>query len=92
MEIQKYNRNRVNTPSFDPAGDDHTGWPDTESQASTFGDQRLQKRFRRLLGEVYDRIGGSIPYACQDWAAVKAAYRFLSNPQSQRSRYPGRSF
>lgn len=81
MEIQKCNVTRITTPSFDPAGDDPTGWSDTESQASTFGDQRLQKRFRRLLGEVYDRIGGSIPYACQDWAAVKAAYRFLSNPK-----------
>jgi hypothetical protein len=26
-------------------------------------------------------MGASIPYACQDWAAVKAAYRFLSNPR-----------
>ena len=24
-------------------------------------------------------LGGSIPFACQDWAATKAAYRFFSN-------------
>lgn len=26
-------------------------------------------------------VGGSIPCACQDWAAVKAAYRFLADPR-----------
>ncbi|WP_236776375.1 transposase DNA-binding-containing protein [Agrobacterium radiobacter] len=25
-------------------------------------------------------MGGSIPFACQDWANTKAAYRFFSNP------------
>jgi hypothetical protein len=34
---------------------------------------------RRLFGQLSDRIGSSIPFACQDWASTKAAYRFLSN-------------
>ncbi|WP_435656674.1 IS4/Tn5 family transposase DNA-binding protein [Brucella pituitosa] len=25
-------------------------------------------------------MGGSIPFACRDWANTKAAYRFFSNP------------
>jgi hypothetical protein len=32
-----------------------------------------------LLGQLSEQIGGSIPFACQDGAATKAAYRFLSN-------------
>jgi hypothetical protein len=26
-------------------------------------------------------MGGTIPFACQDWAGTKAAYRFFSNPK-----------
>ncbi|ADW69336.1 transposase [Granulicella tundricola MP5ACTX9] len=32
-----------------------------------------------LLGQLSERVGSSIPFACQDWASTKAAYRFLSN-------------
>jgi hypothetical protein len=31
------------------------------------------------LKQIGDAMGESIPYACQDWANTKAAYRFLSN-------------
>ena len=27
------------------------------------------------------RVGGTVPMACQDWAATKAAYRFFGNPR-----------
>jgi hypothetical protein len=40
---------------------------------------RGMARFRTLLGQLSEQIGGSIPFACQDWAATKAAYRFVSN-------------
>jgi hypothetical protein len=40
---------------------------------------RHGKRLRTLLEQLSERIGGSIPFACQDWAATKAAYRFFSN-------------
>jgi hypothetical protein len=40
---------------------------------------RLAKRFSKLLGMMSDGIGESVPYACQDWASTKAAYRFFSN-------------
>ncbi|WP_260687612.1 IS4/Tn5 family transposase DNA-binding protein [Rhizobium laguerreae] len=33
-------------------------------------------------------MGGSIPFACQDWVNTKAAYRFFSNPNVGGRRYP----
>jgi hypothetical protein len=35
--------------------------------------------WKKLLDQFSDEIGGSIPWACQDWANTKAAYRFLAN-------------
>ena len=46
-----------------------------------FSDRRLKARLGKLLGDLGQRIGGTVPAACQDWAATKAAYRFFSNPR-----------
>jgi hypothetical protein len=54
-------------------------WIDQELAGCFFSDVRLDKRFRRLLQQFSSGIGGSIPWACQDWANTKAAYRFFSN-------------
>jgi len=54
-------------------------WVEDECSASVFKDLRLKRRFVTLLGSIARTIGGSIPFACQDWANTKAAYRFLSN-------------
>ena len=54
-------------------------WLEREIAGCQFQDVRHGKRFRALLGQLSEQIGGSIPFACQDWAATKAAYRFLSN-------------
>ncbi len=54
-------------------------WLEREVAGCQFQDVRHEKRFRALLGQLSGQIGGSIPFACQDWAATKAAYRFLSN-------------
>jgi len=32
-----------------------------------------------MLEQLWQGVGESIPYACQDWANTKAAYRFLAN-------------
>jgi hypothetical protein len=56
-------------------------WIDNEVRDCTFGDVRLAKRFGKLLGMMSDGIGESVPYACQDWANTKAAYRFFSNAE-----------
>jgi hypothetical protein len=55
------------------------GWIDQELADCKFRDVRHGKRFRKLLQQFSDGVGGSIPWACQDWANTKAAYRFFSN-------------
>ena len=56
-------------------------WLDQEIDFSAFPDVRLGTRFRSLLKNLADRMGNPIPFACQDWAATKAAYRFFDNPR-----------
>jgi hypothetical protein len=54
-------------------------WTEREVDESAFKDVRLGRRCAELLKQIGDAMGESIPYACQDWANAKAAYRFLSN-------------
>jgi len=54
-------------------------WVERELADGDFPDQRLKTRLGKLLGDLGRRIGGTVPAACQDWAATKAAYRFFSN-------------
>ena len=54
-------------------------WVEHELAGGVFPDARLKARLGRLLGDLGERIGGTLPVACQDWAATKAAYRFLDN-------------
>jgi hypothetical protein len=56
-------------------------WVERELAGCEFPDQRLKGRLGRLLCDLGRRIGGTIPAACQDWAATKAADRFFSNPR-----------
>jgi hypothetical protein len=58
---------------------DNASWIAGEVAGGEFRDARLGKRLSSLLQLLGDRIGGTIPLACQDWANTKAAYRFLSN-------------
>ena len=54
-------------------------WIAKELAGSRFSDKRLDKRFERLMNHLWNGVGNSLPFACQDWANTKAAYRFLSN-------------
>jgi len=54
-------------------------WADREVAGCKFKDLRLGERFRKLLKQIGSAIGQAIPFACQDWANTKAAYRFFSN-------------
>jgi hypothetical protein len=54
-------------------------WTEREVDEAAFKDARLGRRCAELLKQIGDAMGESIPYACQDWANTKAAYRFLSN-------------
>jgi len=54
-------------------------WIQEEIRGCEFPDRRLSKRFCNILSSMSEKTGPSIPFACQDWAATKAAYRFFSN-------------
>ena len=54
-------------------------WIDDELASCQLLDQRLNRRLHGLLGQLADNMGESIPFACQDWANTKAAYRFFAN-------------
>lgn len=55
-------------------------WIDEELSQSRFSDKRLGKRLIKIVKQIDDKIGNSIPTACQDWVYTKAAYLFFSNP------------
>jgi len=54
-------------------------WIEQEVAAAKLPDARLEKRLQHLVEQMAAGLGRSIPLACQDWAATKAAYRFFSN-------------
>jgi hypothetical protein len=54
-------------------------WVDREAAGCEFKDERLGRRFCKLLAQIGSDMGQSIPLVCQDWANTKAAYRFFSN-------------
>lgn len=54
-------------------------WIDQELAGCKFADVRLEKRFSIVMELLSEGIGRTIPLACGDWAATKAAYRFLDN-------------
>lgn len=54
-------------------------WTEREIDKTAFKDARLGQRFSELLNQIGDGKGESIPFACQDWANTKAAYRFFAN-------------
>jgi hypothetical protein len=60
-------------------------WIDQELAGCNFADARLGKRFSMLMEQLSEGIGRTIPLACGDWAATKAAYRFLDNDRVSES-------
>ena len=61
-------------------------WSEGEADAAAFSDARLGRRFMDLLRCFGDRMGATIPLACQDWANTKAAYRFFANPNVEEGQ------
>lgn len=66
-----------------PARVEH--WADREIDEDAFKDARLGRRFCGLLKQISEGMGGSIPFACQDWANTKAAYRFFANERVEEA-------
>lgn len=58
-------------------------WACSELQAADLGDERRNVRLARIVTALADHPEGSLPQALEDWAAVKAAYRFFDNPHCQ---------
>ena len=54
-------------------------WVETEISGCDFGDVRLNRRLGKMLEDLGERPGDSLPTAFQDWANTKAAYRFFDN-------------
>jgi hypothetical protein len=54
-------------------------WAVEEMRTATFGDPRRRQRAAMLLTALADRPAASIPVACGDGGATKAAYRFWDN-------------
>ncbi len=54
-------------------------WVEDETKSADFDDARLDKRFKRLVADIYDRCRNSIPVACGGWKETLAAYRFFDN-------------
>ncbi|BAC88087.1 IS4-like element ISGvi2 family transposase [Gloeobacter violaceus] len=61
-------------PTIDP-------WTEHELQHLDLGDARRHTRLKQLLSSLARQPHASLPQACEDAAALKAAYRFLDNPQ-----------
>ena len=53
------------------------GWIENEIVGCKFEGVRHGKRLRQLLEQLSGRAGATTPWACQDWANTKAAYRFF---------------
>ncbi len=47
-------------------------WSGNEVDETVFRDARLERRFGELLCRLSDRMGGTIPLACEDWASTVA--------------------
>jgi hypothetical protein len=78
--MTKQNRERLFQEEKHPSGGSKAPrWVDQELAGCQFEDERLDKRFRKLVRNLAESIGDSIPLACQDWANTKAAYRFFAN-------------
>jgi hypothetical protein len=67
-------------PSVSDLTRESAEWIDEELAGCSFPDRRLHQRLQQLLEQFSSGLGESIPFACQDWANTKAAYRFLANP------------
>ena len=63
-------------------------WVKKELQDADLGDQRLNKRFVKLVESFCSNPAMSVLQACGSWAATKAAYRFWAseNVKSEKIR------
>ena len=54
-------------------------WVEEEFGSLDLGDERLDRRVKKVLGDMGAQPGASLPKASGDWSGTKAAYRCLSH-------------
>lgn len=54
-------------------------WVESELATIDLGDQRLNKRAKKLLHTLGEKPSATIPVACRGWSEAKAAYRFFNH-------------
>ena len=47
-------------------------WVERELEGCHFPDLQLKTRIGKLISALSQKIGDTVPTACQDWAATKA--------------------
>jgi hypothetical protein len=61
-------------------------WVDQELAGCEFKNERLCRRFGKLLEQVGSTMGQSIPFVCQDWAMPRRHIAFCPMSESMRRR------
>ncbi len=56
-------------------------WVIAETHTSNFNDKRLNKRYKKLLGNFASSPNKSIPGAFKSWGETLSAYRFFNNKE-----------
>lgn len=51
-----------------------------EFEHTDIGDERLDDRTKKIAKQLGKSPSKSVPQACQDWASIKAVYRYADNP------------
>ena len=67
-------------------------WIENELAGCEFADVRHGKRLGKLLERISFGQGSSMPWAFQDWANTKAAYRFFANGRVNEATILGGHF
>lgn len=61
-------------------------WITNEFKGIELGDQRRNKRSKKIVRSISRNPSGSIAEVTQDWGSAKAAYRFFDNPEIAREK------
>jgi hypothetical protein len=54
-------------------------WVIEEAKAASFGDARLNRRYKSILSSLCGSPNKSISASCKSWSETLAAYRFLNH-------------
>lgn len=65
---------------------DAPNWVEQEMSYLKLGENRLEKRLKKIISDFSQNPTASIPEFCGDWAATKATYAFLKNPSGDSDR------